>query len=182
MVEITYPMILNTIQTVSVVVGIIYYLTIMRNSHKARQAQMLMQLHESKYDLEGMLSYFTLLNTSWEDFDDYFKRYSRIPNPEFQAKMESQMSYYEGLGVLVKNKMVDVNTIHDMMGSRIMSVWMKYETIIRGWREKTEGPGPDYCENFEYLADEIIKLRLQKGLPLNVHHIHPTSQQFQRET
>jgi hypothetical protein len=175
MVEITYPMILSTIQTASVVVGIIYYLTIMRNSQKARQAQMLMQLHESKYDPEGTLAYFTLLNATWEDFDDYFKRYSRIPDPEFTAKMESQMSYFEGLGVLLKNKMVDVNTVYDMMGSRIVSLWIKYETVIKGLRTKERGPGQSYSENFENLANEMIKIRKQKGLHIFPQHQHPTS-------
>ena len=168
-------MILSTIQTASVVVGIIYYLTIMRNSQKARQAQMLMQLHETKYDPEGMLAYFTLLNATWEDFDDYFQRYSRIPDPEFTAKMESQMSYFEGLGVLLKNKMVDVNTVYDMMGSRIVSLWIKYESVIKGLRAMERGPGHNYSENFENLAMEMIKIRKRKGLHIFPQHQHLTS-------
>ena len=38
-----------------------------------------------------------------------------------------------------------------------------------------EGPGMDYVENFEYLANEIIKIRRQRGLKLPLTRLHPTS-------
>ena len=37
MVEITYQMVMSTIQTVSLVVGIIYYITIMRSQQRTRE-------------------------------------------------------------------------------------------------------------------------------------------------
>lgn len=37
MADITYQMVLSTIQTVSLVVGVIYYITIMRNSQRTRE-------------------------------------------------------------------------------------------------------------------------------------------------
>ena len=37
MAEITYQMVLSTLQTVALVVGIIYYITIMRNQQKTRE-------------------------------------------------------------------------------------------------------------------------------------------------
>ena len=37
MVEITYQMVLSTIQTASLVVGIVYYITIMRNTQRTRE-------------------------------------------------------------------------------------------------------------------------------------------------
>ena len=105
-----------------------------------------------------------------------------MPDPEFTAKMESQMSYFEGLGVLLKNKMVDLNTVYDMMGSRIVSIWIKYETVIKGLRAIERGPGPTYSENFEYLANEMIEIRKQRGLHLFPQHQHPTSTLHQELT
>ena len=40
MVEITYQMVLSTLQTIALVVGIIYYLIIMRNSQRTQQMQL----------------------------------------------------------------------------------------------------------------------------------------------
>jgi hypothetical protein len=46
MAEITLQLVLQIIQTVSLVIGIIYYLTIMRNQNRAREAQVLLQLNQ----------------------------------------------------------------------------------------------------------------------------------------
>ncbi len=40
MVEITYQMVLSTLQTAGILVGIIYYITIMRTSQRNQQHQM----------------------------------------------------------------------------------------------------------------------------------------------
>jgi hypothetical protein len=47
MVEITYQMVLSTLQTVGILEGIIYYLFIMRNSQRNQQ----MQLETRQLDL-----------------------------------------------------------------------------------------------------------------------------------
>ena len=44
MVEITLPIVLQVIQTVSIAVGIFYYLYIMRNVHKSRQRESLLKI------------------------------------------------------------------------------------------------------------------------------------------
>jgi len=168
-----------------VIAGFTYYVMTVRNAQRSRQAQMLMQLHQSKYDKEGTTAYFTLLNQSWNDFNDYWENVGGMGNIEFNSLLETQMSYFEGLGVLVRDNVVNVNTVYDMMGRRIVSIWMKYETVIKGLRKLEvggPGPGPDYSENFEYLANEMIKIRQKKGLPLYEYNIHPTSTQFKKET
>ena len=48
MVEITYQMILSTIQTASLVVGIIYYITIMRNQQRTRELTLKAQEHATE--------------------------------------------------------------------------------------------------------------------------------------
>ena len=57
MVDVTYQMVLSTLQTAGILVGIIYYLTIMRNSQKnqqmqleTRQSQLFMQLFQYHID------------------------------------------------------------------------------------------------------------------------------------
>jgi len=39
MVEITLEIVLSTIQTLSIIIGIFYYITILRNTQKARRAE-----------------------------------------------------------------------------------------------------------------------------------------------
>ena len=59
MVDVSYQMVLSTLQTVGLLVGIVYYLTIMRNSQKnqqmqleTRQSQLFMQLFQYHIDKE----------------------------------------------------------------------------------------------------------------------------------
>jgi hypothetical protein len=61
MVEITYQMVLSPLQTVSLMVGVIYYIFIMRNSQKnqqmqleTRQTQLFMQFNDRREPLRDV--------------------------------------------------------------------------------------------------------------------------------
>ena len=82
MVEVTYQMVLSTIQTASLVVGIIYYLTIMRNSQKSqqmqletRQAQLLMQVYSKIDNPEIVRAMQEVFLWEWNDFDDFIEKH-----------------------------------------------------------------------------------------------------------
>ena len=167
--------ILDVVPAVGVIVALIYYTFTIRNQTKSRQTQMFMQLHEAKFDREGLEAFFNLNNRKWDDFDDWMKKYGPSTHPEQAAIMESQISYMEGLGILVQDGMVDINIVYRIAGRRIIQLWYRLETVIKGLREMAPGPGPDYSEYFEYLANEMIKIRKQKGLPLYEDRLHPTS-------
>jgi len=160
---------------ISISASLFYYTTTLQNASKARQIEMLQRLHETKYNVEGLQNYFELLALTWEDFEDYLLRFGGPNNPLIASKMESLTQYYDGLGLLLKNKVIDLDTVYEISGNRILSYWFKFENIIKGLRTFESGPGSEYCLNFEYLADELIRIRMQKGTSFPVHNIHPTS-------
>ena len=97
-------------------------------------------------------------------------------NPKHAAVMESQMSFFEGLGVIIKKQVIDLDTVYDIFSNRIISLWLKYETVIKGLRRTVgAGPGENYCENFEYLANEMIRIRKQRGTSFPLQYLHKTS-------
>ena len=102
-------------------------------------------------------------------------RYGPEVNPEMAALRTSLWSEYDGIGMLVQDNMIDIETVFRMMYQAIVMVWYKYETIIKGIREMENGPGPNYYENFEYIANNLIKMRKEKGLSLPINWLHPTS-------
>jgi len=81
MVEITYQMMLSTIQTVSLIVSIIYYITIMRNSQKtqqqaldSRRTQLFLQFYGSATP-EMIKHGSELLSWEWEDYEEFNVKY-----------------------------------------------------------------------------------------------------------
>jgi len=74
MVEITYQMVLSTIQTIGILIGIYYYIMTLRNQNRTRQEQWLLQLYHSKADHEAMQRFFKYMEASWDDYEDYCAR------------------------------------------------------------------------------------------------------------
>jgi len=66
-----------------------------------------------------------------------------------------RLRYFDGIGVLVYNGLIDVNLVRDMMGPSIISVWEKFETIIK--RRRTDINWPDMWMPFEYLYNRVIE-------------------------
>ncbi len=171
----TLQFVRDTVAIVGVIAAFIYYVLTVRNQTKSRQTQMFMELHEAKYDRDGLEAFFNLYNRKWKDFDDHQQKYGPMTHPDQAAIMESQISYMDGLGILVQEGMVDIDLVYKIAGRRIIQLWHQLETVIKGLREMAPGPGPDYSEYFEYLANEMIKIRRGKGLPLFEDRLHPTS-------
>jgi hypothetical protein len=175
MVEMTLPIILQIIQTVSLVVGIIYYLTIMRNAQNTRQTEMFMRLYQSRSDKENSQTLWDLMGMEWENLDEYYEKYSPQTNPEDAATRIAYWSMLDSLGMLVTDKVVDKNTVYRMMGRRVMMIWYKFETVIKDTRVRPGGPGPGYMEELEVLAYEMIEIAKKKGHTLPLDLLHSTS-------
>lgn len=174
--------ILDMVPALGVVIALVYYSLTIRAQTKSRQTQMFMQLHEVKYDREGLEAFFRLTNRNWIDFGDLMEKYGPRNHPEEAAMFESQLSYMEGLGIFVQEGMVDIDIVNKIAGRRILQIWQQFEQVIKDLRQMEPGPGPDYCESYEFLANEIIKIRKQKGQTLFEDRIHPTSEQYQERT
>ena len=118
---------------------------------------------------------FMLHNLEWTDFDNYLEKYSAISgHPDVAAALESQLGYLDGVGTMVKENILDVNTVYNVDGRRILMLWFKFESVIKGFRDPRWGT-PDYGENFEYLAGEMIRIRKEKGLPIAFEYLTNTS-------
>ena len=63
--------------------------------------------------------------------------------------------------------------VYKLVGRRILILWAKMGNMIKGWRSMDHGPGPDYAKPFEYLAEEMMKIRKHEGLPLYEGRLQP---------
>ena len=165
MVEITYQMVLNTIQTVSLVVGIIYYITIMRNQQRTRETSLKLQEEAEKsrqremiflrfqgFDKTYHLAVADVLSQEWGSTHEDYRKHS----PESRANFNYVQVRYNNLGVMLKQKMMDPDLFYQVFPTgNIIRFWEKMENIILDYRETTKDV--TYNEGFEYLYNEAKK-------------------------
>jgi hypothetical protein len=146
MVEITLPIILQFLQTAGILVGIIYYITIMRNQQRTREltlesqelarkaqeqsletrkVQLFMQIYHDMNSTENLRIYSELIRMEWEDWDDYVRKYGSSNNPESYVLRFSMWVRLNGVGLLVKDGHIDVGSVHDLMRQTILTQWEK---------------------------------------------------------
>lgn len=168
-------MIRDLVAIFGVIAGFTYYVLTVRNAQKARRTDTFMRLYQSRHNPETHQRFWKLMGLEWEDFEDFRNKYGPDVNPEIAALRTSLWSEYDGIGLLVQDNMVDLDTVYRLMYQTIVMVWYKYETVIKGLREMDGGPGFGYYGNFEYLANELIKMRKESGYSLPAGWLHSTS-------
>jgi hypothetical protein len=169
MVEFTYQLVLSTLQTAALVVGIVYYLFIMRNSQRnqliqmeTRQTQLFMQFTEKLNELRVRGIWREVYDDwSWTGYEDFMQRYGPEANPEGWMKFMALAGVYEAMGVLATHGSVDVKLIYDLQAGYPIRLWDKYEEIIDGYRIEREDPPKGQW--MEYFEDLVYMLREERA-------------------
>jgi len=154
MVEITLPIILQLLQTAGILVGIIYYITIMRNAQKARRAENLQWFLEDRNNEKVMLQYAFVQSLEWGDYDDFQRKYGRKTNPEAWAKLWSYLVKFDDIGLMLNRDVIDIKDLYELSGRSIPSLWKKYQPIFEEDRRRGDQTSMGW---FEYLVDELHK-------------------------
>jgi hypothetical protein len=163
MVDISYQMVLSTLQTFGILVGIIYYITIMRNAKKnqqltliaqeqaldTRQAQLFMHIYSNWYRKDFWENWDKTMEFDYIDFDDAISKLS----PEARRSIRSIFAFFEGMGVLVKRGLIEASLIDDLMSAMVVSFWEKWGDFYVEYRVRRNTPM--VAEWVEYLYNEI---------------------------
>lgn len=156
-------MILNTIQTIALVVGIVYYLTIMRNAQKTReltlksqeqstetrQTQLFMHIYSQWYSTDFWKNWETVMEIDYTDYDDANEKWS----PETRRSARSLFVFFEGIGVLVNRGLIEPSLIDDLMSAMVISFWDKWRDYYIEYRVRRNAPM--VAEWIEYLYNTI---------------------------
>jgi len=98
---------------IGIIVAISYYTLALRNSNRTRQAQLFMQIlgqFNTSSMTESRRFYFDVELSS---FDDFMKM---LADPEERKQLMLFGGFLEGLGVMIKRKIIDVEMIVDLIG------------------------------------------------------------------
>ena len=125
MVEITIPIVLQIVQTVGILVGIIYYITIMRNSQRTQQlqletrkAQLYMQLFTKTSSEDFAKKALDLLRIEISNIDEFFEKYILGSDPSMHAKLFSMFWHIDGLGYMMSQELIDPEMVYNLGGAR----------------------------------------------------------------
>jgi hypothetical protein len=151
---VTIENLLNILPVASLVVIGTYYSLQIRTQNKTRQAQLFMQLYDrftsTRFHRQGNAIRF---QWEWSDFDDFIEKYGPENNLEAWADMLTVFTVFEGMGLLVKKKLVDVNMVDELMLGLITRTWESFENLIPEYRERFNWPQAG--RSFEYLYNEM---------------------------
>ena len=175
MVEITYQMVLSTLQTVGLLIGIFYYIMTLRNAEKARELTLKSQKHaedtrtiqlllEINQYIQGtdQTGWRKLMNLEWTDFNDFLSKYGYENNPEMYNIRVGIWRNMSLSGLLIRDGLLGISTYVDYVGGVGPSMWNKYESIILELRKLYDQSELYY--GIEFLAKETEKYRAKQGL------------------
>ena len=150
-----------------VLVAAIYYVYNMRVSQRnmkatleTRKLQLLTDFTDKLSNYDGALKTIELLNMQWKDYDDFERKYGSDNNPHNCACRSEVGGYYNVLGALLREKIVDPDTLYTLTGSDSIYLWSKMKEVIEYARKNYFGV--DYWRDFEYLAGEMLKIKLKR--------------------
>ena len=163
MVDVSYQMVLSTLQTFGLLVGIFYYIMTLQNTRKnqqmqleTRQAQLFMGLYPTFRSPEFIKNWDHVnWRLEFDNWEDSFNTLHPLKNPEGRTIWFSVAAFFEGIGVLLKRNLIDISLVNELLGGGITMTWETMGPIEKESRIRFNNP--DIWTEFEYANDEILR-------------------------
>ena len=143
-----------------VLIAAVFYVLNMRTTLQTRQAQLFMPIYSTYYNEEFIKAFQEVQIWSYADYDDYMAKYSYAANPEDYMQYRKVFGYLEGLGVLVRRKLIDPSLVDDLMSGAIIITWEKLKPYILESRKRRNWP--QVGEQIEYFYEQIRPIVLSQ--------------------
>jgi hypothetical protein len=158
----TLQTLLTFLTLISIPVGVIYHIMTLRNTRKnqelqleTRSLQLFMQLYQDMSSPENVKTWVEIMNWEWNDYDDWTRKYVE-KNQEAYAKRASVFRRYNTMGIFLRDNRIDSELLYDYVGTSVIGTWDKYGRL--------RNDRPELLQWFEYLADEMKKIRKNRGI------------------
>ena len=160
MVDVSYQMVLSTVQTVALIVGIAYY--IMTLNYTRRNHEMTLKTRSTAIYQQTVGSFIAsphgiqytrkLRNNPVSSFEEYVELYNN--DPEFEAAVTWMFTTYDILGIYLEEGVIDVGMLAKTTPWYGMWFWNEYKPIVYEYRKRF---GPSYYRNMEYAFNLMEK-------------------------
>jgi hypothetical protein len=146
------------VASASVVLAAIYYIFQVRHQTKVRQTDLIIRLYSTIVTREFVENDVSIFNQEVNDLEGFMRKYSSFPkfmeSPEYVPYMMDS-EFFEGVGILLRRKLVDIELVDDLFSSPIITIWEKTLPMTKALREYFKRP--QLAEWFEYHYDEMNK-------------------------
>lgn len=144
-----------SLAALSILIAATYYTLTVRNQNRTRQAQLFMQIYGVFRTEEFQDNFTEILSWKWNDYDDFLEKYGPTTNPNAWRSLGSVAGYFEGIGLMVNKKLIDISLVENLMSTHIIFFWEKIRPLSADMRRRLNRPQLDVWK--EYLYDEIKK-------------------------
>lgn len=124
-----------------VLIGVVLTVLEVRNLVETRQTDLVIRLYQAFGSKEIQDAWETIQTREFKDFDSYRKEYGL-------REVNEVGWFFEGVGVLLHKKLVDIALVDDLFSSPVKRAWEKLKPIAEGERKQTNRP--QIWEWFEY--------------------------------
>jgi hypothetical protein len=143
------------VQTISIVIAsagvfiaAIYYIFQLRHQNRMRQTDLVMRLYSTRGSKEFQEALKNVMTAKPENYKDYENLW------EWSDFLEV-LIFFEGIGILLSRKLIDIKLVDDLFSTLIKASWEKIRFIVEGVRKYHNSP--QIAEYFEYLYNEMQK-------------------------
>ncbi len=142
-----------------VIVGVVFTVFELRHLVKQRQTDLVTRLsYDISTNKEFLKAFIDIFEVQFKDYEDFVKKYGNpMSKNEVPLSFGMMGNFFEQIGVLYKNNLIDIAVIIDLFPVDI--VWEKFKPIAEGMRQEYHNPG--FFTWFEYLYNEMKKREAQ---------------------
>ena len=141
-----------------VLAGVVYYVLQMRIQTRMRRTDLIVRINPwFSISPKELIDYAnTVLALEFKDYDDFVQKYGSLygGRPEANA-LRTMLNWLDGLGMLLKRNLVDIDIVVDSYGGIAQVFWEKVKPLVEGYRK--DAHYPHHYERVEYLCSEIEK-------------------------
>ena len=149
------PSISAIVAAIGVLIGASLTVLQIRGLVKTRQTDLVMKLYSTFGDKQFQDAWVETLRMKFTDYQNYLEKYGSTSEKPVYASVNIVASFFEGIGILLRRKLIDIALVDDLFSSDIIITWHKMKPIIEGWRKQFNRP--QMSEWFEYLCNEMQK-------------------------
>jgi len=146
------PTVSIVLASASVMAAAIYYILQIRHQTKVRQTDLVMRLYSTRTSKEFQESWKKVISLESKEYRNYEKWYE-------WSDFIVVAAFFEGIGILLHRKLVDIGLVDDLFSYSIKTIWEKIKEVVEAVRKHQSAP--QIWEWFEYLYNEMKKREQQ---------------------